>query len=232
MQSNRVQILSTKVLEPAIIEKAGAHGILITCIPFIESNTAINEALARQINALAAAPINAIFTSSKAVAAVASVLTQQPGWNIFCLFGATRKHVAQLFPQSVIRADAEDSAALAGQLQSQALKEVHFFCGNKRMDTIPQRLAGTQVVLHQHIVYNTEVKPHKIDRAFDGILFFSPSAVESFTELNKIDANTTSYAVGNTTAAALKPHTENIVIAETASGAAMLNKVIETIKDK
>ncbi|MCH5596894.1 uroporphyrinogen-III synthase [Niabella ginsengisoli] len=96
------------------------------------------------------------------------------------------------------------------------------------MDTIPEKLADTQILLHQYTVYTTEATPHKITPQYDGILFFSPSAVESFFSLNTIDEATKCFAVGNTTAKSLKPYTNNIIVADAASGDAMLSKVMET----
>jgi uroporphyrinogen-III synthase len=41
---------------------------------------------------------------------------------------------------------------------------------------------------------------HTIDKVYDGILFFSPSAVESFFSKNKLPEQTVLFAIGNTTA--------------------------------
>ncbi|HEX5668158.1 MAG TPA: uroporphyrinogen-III synthase, partial [Chitinophagaceae bacterium] len=47
---------------------------------------------------------------------------------------------------------------------------------------------------------------------FDGIIFFSPSAVESFFSMNQISNNTICFAIGDTTANALKQHTNNRIM--------------------
>ncbi|MCH5717265.1 uroporphyrinogen-III synthase [Niabella hibiscisoli] len=94
------------------------------------------------------------------------------------------------------------------------------------MDTIPEKLAG-KTDLKQLIVYTTHEVAHAITQLFDGILFFSPSAVKSFCSVNKVGLHTICFAVGNTTAGSLKPFTQNIVVAATASGQAMIDKVKE-----
>ena len=51
---------------------------------------------------------------------------------------------------------------------------------------------------------------------YDGILFFSPSAVNSFLLKNKISPKTQLFAIGSTTANALQPFTNQpVIIAET-----------------
>jgi uroporphyrinogen-III synthase len=61
-------------------------------------------------------------------------------------------------------------------------------------------------------VYHTISTPHKIDKAYDGILFFSPSAVQSFFYANAVLPATILFAIGQTTADAIKTFTENTVI--------------------
>src|SRR5690606_37559246 len=55
-----------------------------------------------------------------------------------------------------------------------------FFCGNLRRDELPTMLKENNVPFDEIEVYRTVLKPKKFDRSFDGVLFFSPSAVESF----------------------------------------------------
>ena len=65
-------------------------------------------------------------------------------------------------------------------------------------------------------VYQTKLAPFKISdqENFDGIMFFSPSAVESYFSNNKIKKEIC-FCVGNTTAAALEElKIKNIVVAD------------------
>jgi uroporphyrinogen-III synthase len=65
-------------------------------------------------------------------------------------------------------------------------------------------------------VYQTKLTPFKISdqEKFDGILFFSPSAVESYLTNNKIK-NEICFCVGTTTAKTLETYKiKNVVIAE------------------
>ena len=70
----------------------------------------------------------------------------------------------------------------------------------------------------------------KITKKLDGILFFSPSAVESYLTNNKIK-NEVCFCIGTTTASALETKKiKNIVIAETPTIEEVIEEVIEYYK--
>ena len=61
-----------------------------------------------------------------------------------------------------------------------------FFSGNLRRDVLPTILKENKITFNEIEVYETNLTPKKISSKFDGILFFSPSAVESYLKLNTI----------------------------------------------
>ena len=87
-----------------------------------------------------------------------------------------------------------------------------FFSGNLRRDTLPDALFEAKVVFNEIKVYETNLTPQKISGTFDGILFYSPSGIESYLKNNKIK-NETCFCIGTTTADALENITTNLVIA-------------------
>lgn len=87
-----------------------------------------------------------------------------------------------------------------------------FFCGNLRRDEIPELLKENNVSFTEVEVYKTILKPKKFERTFDGVLFFSPSAVESFTKENRLE-NTIAFCIGTTTAAEAEKYTDKIIVA-------------------
>jgi uroporphyrinogen-III synthase len=95
---------------------------------------------------------------------------------------------------------------------SDGVKEALFFCGDQRLDILPDNLRNNGVELNELIVYETRLKPVKVKEPPEIILFFSPSAVKSFFSMNEISSGTTVIAMGATTAEALKQHTEHPVI--------------------
>ena len=53
------------------------------------------------------------------------------------------------------------------------------------------------------IVYETKLNPVIVPSEIDALLFFSPSAVQSFFQANRISTGITCFAIGATTATAI-----------------------------
>ncbi|HEX8269407.1 MAG TPA: uroporphyrinogen-III synthase [Flavobacterium sp.] len=100
-----------------------------------------------------------------------------------------------------------------------------FFSGNLRRDTLPEALKEAGIKFNEIETYETTLTPNIIESNVDGILFFSPSAVESFLKNNKLTTETC-FCIGTTTAEALKNITENIIIANQPS---IENTIIQCI---
>ncbi len=214
-------------MDEALIADAANHEMDIKCLPFIDTVPVTDNAIVDAIRRLGGQSITAIFTSSKSVTAVAALTNKSVNWDIYSLFGATKDQVQKHFPRSTVHATAADSASLAGEITEAGITEAYFFCGDRRMDTIPEKLAGKTDV-KQLVVYSTHETAHQVAQSFDGIFFFSPSAVKSFCSVNLIGEETACFAVGNTTAASLQPFTQNIIVAAEASGQAVIKKAKET----
>ncbi|MCB0443219.1 MAG: uroporphyrinogen-III synthase [Flavobacterium sp.] len=90
-------------------------------------------------------------------------------------------------------------------------KKFTFFTGNLRRDTIPNAFQKNNIIFEEIEVYQTLLTPHIIDNYIDGILFFSPSAVQSFLKENAI-TNEICFCIGTTTEAELQ--TNNKIIAK------------------
>ena len=109
-----------------------------------------------------------------------------------------------------------------------------FFCGNIRKNTIPNYFQDNKIAYNEIVVYETKQKPYKINTTFDGILFFSPSGVNSFLEKNILE-NKTCFCIGTTTAKALENNPEvsghkNIVIASQPTVENVITEVIKFYK--
>lgn len=123
------------------------------------------------------------------------------------------------------------SANYGSDLASEIIKdfkeeEFLFFCGKKRHDELPQRLKESGVSLTEIEVYDTRPAPKKIDRIFDGVLFFSPSAIKSFCKENDL-SQTVAFCIGTTTAGEAEKHSANIVTASTPS---IENVIVQVVK--
>ncbi|TXI66839.1 MAG: hypothetical protein E6Q46_04305 [Flavobacterium sp.] len=104
-----------------------------------------------------------------------------------------------------------------------------FFCGNIRRNTIPDFFQQNKIAYMEIVVYETKLKPHQIKEPFDGVLFFSPSGVNSFLEKNSLK-NRICFCIGTTTAKALENRTKNIVIASQPTVDNVINEVIKYYK--
>ena len=104
-----------------------------------------------------------------------------------------------------------------------------FFCGNKRRDELPRILSENKVEFTEEILYKTTLISQKLDEKFEGILFFSPSGVESFVQENSLE-NSVVFCIGNTTAHEAKKHTSNIIVASQATIESTIDGLIRYFK--
>jgi uroporphyrinogen-III synthase len=161
---------------------------------------------------------NLIFSSQNAVLS----LIEQNGWQVlkvkpvFCVGIKTKELLEQNgFTVDVYLDYASELAEIITLIYNK--ESYTFFSGNLRKETLPEALKSAGITFNEIEVYQTKLAPFKISEQekFDGILFFSPSAVESYLTNNKIK-NEVCFCVGNTTAKTLEINKiKNIIIAET-----------------
>lgn len=224
----KITILSTRNLTNESVDRLNAANIFVQQKQFIETKIINDNQLSEIINALAQQKIHVIFTSANAVESVAEKLLFQPNWNIFCLAGKTKQTIEKFFTKVKIIHTAENGKSLAIKIiESENPMPIVFFCGNKRMNTMPEMLVNKGFQLQELVVYKTILTPKKINDTFDGILFFSPSAVESFFSENKIQQNKILFSIGKSTSEAIKNFSEKIVETTFPSE----KKMVETVVD-
>ena len=214
MQQNKITILSTRPLHVELINQAAEKNIVIESISFIETEPIINQELKENISKLIPQSITVVFTSMNAVESVASHLnTIKPDWKIFCIGSATKKLVKEYFGENVIAGTGESAGALADEIINQKnITSVIFFCGDKRRDELPEKLKQRRIEVKEIEVYKTLETAQQIEKNYDAILFYSPSAVNSFFSANKINNKTVLFAIGNTTTNEIKKFTANKII--------------------
>jgi len=176
---------------------------------------------------------NLIFSSQNAVLS----LIEQNGWEVlktkavFCV-GIKTKELLEShgFTVDVYLDYASELAEIITLIYNQ--ESYTFFSGNLRKETLPAALKSAGIIFNEIEVYQTKLAPFKISdqEKFDGILFFSPSAVESYLTNNTIK-NEVCFCVGKTTASALETKKiKNIVIAGTPTIEEVILDVIEYYK--
>ena len=156
-----------------------------------------------------------IFSSQNGVNSVLNhpKINELKGKTTFCV-GLKTKDLLQEngFKVEVYTSYAEDLAEIISLIYAD--EKFTFFSGNLRRDTLPNMLKENGINFNEITVYETNLTSQKINSKPDGILFFSPSAVESYLKSNKITTEIC-FAIGNTTAEALEINkVKNIEIAD------------------
>lgn len=154
-----------------------------------------------------------IFTSQNAVESVLqnTNAAQLKSVRCFCVGEKTKA----LLEQNGFRvvAFSDYASELASVICNQYSKNSFtFFSGNLRRDILPDALQLAQIEYEEVPVYETVLTPHKIQNKPDGLLFFSPSAVESYLKMNTI-TNEMCFSIGKATAEIIEHTTQNLIIA-------------------
>ncbi|HSZ84749.1 MAG TPA: uroporphyrinogen-III synthase [Puia sp.] len=226
MQQNKISILSTRPLQAGLINKASEKNFDIQTISFIETKAIEEDSLKQRILHLSHHQLTVVFTSMNAVDAVSSFLSgKKPDWKIFCIGSTTKKLVTENFGEHSIAGNADSASNLADVIINQKnISSVIFFCGDKRRDELPEKLAQHNIEVNTIEVYKTLETPHTINRNYDAILFYSPSAVSSFFSVNKINERPVLFAIGSTTATEIKKYANNKIIISKESEKELLAK--------
>jgi len=230
MQQNKIFILSTRPIDDPLINEAKHQNIEIDILSFIETVPIRSIEVQQEIENALLKSSAVVFTSMNAVEAVANELDgHQPDWRIYSMGNTTRQLVKKYFGEEAIAGTAESAAELAELIvEEDNSDDIFFFCGEQRRDELPDILRSNDIDVNEIVVYQTIQVKHKIEKTYHGILFFSPSAVQSFFSNNKISDKTILFAIGNTTATEIKKYTNNKII--TGDEPSKENLVMEMIR--
>ncbi|RYD98187.1 MAG: uroporphyrinogen-III synthase [Sphingobacteriales bacterium] len=219
--STAIRILSTKLLREATMRQFAAAGIEVVTKPFIRIDIPGHITLPDVQKA------DAIITSANALNALVGIRHKLPPFHtIYCIAGRTETMVSATFEARIIaRPYALELVDVL--VNTEHIYPLWFFKGDKALPTIPEGLAKNGILFSAIEVYQNTAIPHVLKEHFDAILFFSPTAVESFREHNIIPDNTITFAVGKTTAGALKSFAKQVIISEVPSEAAVAEAVVK-----
>jgi uroporphyrinogen-III synthase len=213
MQTTLKTILSTRPVPPSLVTAARLKNIELEAISFIDTEAVENVEVQQEIEQAALQRATVVFTSMNAVIVVTHLLDKQvPEWQVYCIGHKTKELAATYFGETAITGTADHANELADRIVEDDVDEVFFFCGNKRRDVLPKKLKEHDILVNEVIVYQTKTLARKLEKKYDAVLFFSPSAVESFFSLNQLANHTIVYAIGKTTSDAVKKHCNNTVV--------------------
>jgi uroporphyrinogen-III synthase len=92
-----------------------------------------------------------------------------------------------------------------------------------RLDTLPAKLRENSIVIEEIKSYSTIFTPYPLNQKFSAVLFFSPSAVKSFMEVN--DASGSALCIGEETASEAKNYFKDVQIADFPNASSLLELV-------
>jgi len=150
-----------------------------------------------------------IFSSQNAVKSVFNQF-RFSGNNCYCVGEKTQKLLEEN-GQKVVKMT-QNASILADFILKNTKKEPFlFFTGNQRMPVIEAAFARENRSLEVVETYTSSAQPKAMGN-YDAVLFYSPSGVESYLQNNSL-VDSTSFAIGETTAQSLKKYTDNIITA-------------------
>lgn len=156
---------------------------------------------------------NVIITSKNGVEALLENFTKEElqFQNIYCVGRRTKKLIQQKIGE--VKHSEKNAQKLAEYL-SEEIKggEVTYFCSNLRLDTLPAVLSGKGITVNEIEAYKTMYSPAEVTDKVSGVLFYSPSTVESYIQKNSLDK--IAFCIGESTAKEARKHFENVQIAK------------------
>lgn len=233
MEKDKKYLLSTRPLSKAIIEVGAQKGVVIEELSFIDTKPIHNEEIIQKIKSLSTEKHIIVFTSMNAVEAVAAHLDSAPNWQIYSIGNTTRRLIEEKWGVDKLVASADNAQRLGERLIDDGMNEVIFFCGNIRRDELPNKIRSEGGKIEEVVVYETEETPSQLTKEYDGILFFSPSAVHAFFSSNKSSKHTVLFAIGKTTEEAIRQYKGGkVVVAHVTDKVELAQQAIDYLTSK
>ena len=156
---------------------------------------------------------NVIITSQNAVESLFTSIsaTELQFKNIYCVGRRTKSLIEKRIGK--VKHSEKNAKKLAEYLAENIEgSEVTFFCSDIRLDELPTILAKKNITVNEVQAYKTMFSPVKVADKIEGVLFYSPSTVQSFLLENTPDK--IAFCIGETTAAEAKKHFDIVKIAK------------------
>jgi len=156
---------------------------------------------------------NVIITSKNGVEALLDNFTKEElnFKNIFCVGRRTKKMIQQkIGPVN----HAEKNAERLAEYLSKEMKgnSVTYFCSDLRLDTLSKILTENKIEVNEVEAYKTMYSPELVSESIDGMLFYSPSAVNSYLQKNTTDK--VAFCIGASTAKEAQKYFEKVEVAQ------------------
>jgi len=149
--------------------------------------------------------------------------------NIYCVGRRTKKMITNNFGsvKHVEQSALKLAEYLVKEIPNDA--EITYFCGDIRRDELPELLSKKGKNLIEIETYATQQSPVELDKNYNGVLFFSPSAIDSYLSLNNT-TETIAFCIGNTTATHAKKYFNKVETAKMPTVENVVQLVNEALK--
>ena len=144
--------------------------------------------------------------------------------KIYCVGRRTKRLIEKRIGK--VSYTANSALKLAEHLVAELKEPVEFtfFCGDLRRDELPQMLTSHGHQVNEIVSYQTLLTPNELKNQYQGILFFSPSGIESYLKKNK-PKDEVAFCIGSTTSAAGQTAFKTVIEAKNPSVEAVIQSV-------
>ncbi|MDG1685086.1 MAG: uroporphyrinogen-III synthase [Flavobacteriaceae bacterium] len=152
-----------------------------------------------------------VFSSQNAVRSFLANPTASAHQNPMLCVGEKTKLLLEKNGQKVIKT-AQNMLELVDFIQK-TMKNEHFLhiCGNRKLPHFATGMQSAEISYAEVTAYQTHLVSRLQTPEPQGLLFYSPSGVESYLQTNSIGASWC-FCIGETTATAVRPLTEHLTV--------------------
>ena len=144
--------------------------------------------------------------------------------NIYCVGRRTKKLIEKRI--GPVKHSEKNAQKLAEYLVEYIEgTEVIYFCSDMRLDALPTILEKNNIKVNEVEAYQTKLDAVKLKDSIEGVMFYSPSTVQSYKQEN--NAEIIAFCIGETTAKEAKKHFKDIRIAKVPT----VESVIELVNE-
>lgn len=152
---------------------------------------------------------NVVITSKNAVESIISNIAPEELQfkNIYCVGRRTKRLVEQKIGK--VKHSEKNAKKLAEYLVDYIEgTKVTYFCSNLRLDDLPRILTENHIEVNEVEAYETKYDADKVDDTTEGVMFYSPSTVQSY--ILKNEPNPIAFCIGETTATEARKHFKDV----------------------
>jgi len=169
---------------------------------------------------------NVVITSQNAVEALLNNFSaiELQFKNIYCVGRRTKKMIEKRIGK-VLHTEKNAKKLAEYLVDFMEGTEVTYFCSDLRLDDLPSILKENNITVNEIEAYQTKLDSINIPESVEGVMFYSPSTVQSYKKEN--DAKGIAFCIGETTAKEASKHFDDVRIAKVPT----VESVIELVNE-